>query len=200
MEINKNVLYIGGFELPDKNAAAQRVIANGKLFSKLGYTVSFVGVDKNDKSYTPLMKKESIDGFDYNTKPQKYPETKKDWINFITNIKFIEDTISNDLSGNVEIIVAYNYPSVTLWRLIKYCKKHNVKLVVDVTEWFQPNGNFVFKIIKGMDTYIRMNILHKSADGIIAISKYLNDFYKVNNTLQLPPLVDKNSSKWSKVD
>ncbi|PIX10601.1 MAG: hypothetical protein COZ75_00760, partial [Flavobacteriaceae bacterium CG_4_8_14_3_um_filter_34_10] len=45
-----------------------------------------------------------------------------------------------------------------------------------------------------------MNILHRKADGVLAISKYLNDFYKDTNTLLLPPLVDKNSAKWSKVD
>ena len=40
----KAILYIGGFELPDKNAAAQRVVANGKLFTELGYSVYYIGV------------------------------------------------------------------------------------------------------------------------------------------------------------
>ncbi len=32
MKTNKKVIiYIGNFELPDKNAAAQRVISNGKI-------------------------------------------------------------------------------------------------------------------------------------------------------------------------
>ena len=38
------ILYVGGFELPDKNAAAHRVLSNGKLLRDLGYEVSFVGI------------------------------------------------------------------------------------------------------------------------------------------------------------
>ena len=42
--MNKNILYIGGFNLPDKDAAAQRVMANGLLFNKLGYKVYYIDV------------------------------------------------------------------------------------------------------------------------------------------------------------
>lgn len=49
MHRNK-ILYIGGFELPDKNAAAQRVVSNAKLCRDLGYEVTLIGVDKSIKS------------------------------------------------------------------------------------------------------------------------------------------------------
>ena len=29
------IIYIGGFELPDKDAAAQRLVANAKIFKEL---------------------------------------------------------------------------------------------------------------------------------------------------------------------
>ena len=41
-----SVLYVGGFELPDKNAAAHRVINNAKILRELGYRVIFCGVDR----------------------------------------------------------------------------------------------------------------------------------------------------------
>ncbi len=41
------ILYVGGFELPDKNAAAHRVLSNGKIFRELGYNVVFIDVDKS---------------------------------------------------------------------------------------------------------------------------------------------------------
>ena len=41
------VLYIGGFELPDKNAAAHRVISNAFLLRELGYEVSFIGISED---------------------------------------------------------------------------------------------------------------------------------------------------------
>ena len=36
------VLYIGGFELPDKNAAAHRVLGIAKILKELGYSVEFM--------------------------------------------------------------------------------------------------------------------------------------------------------------
>ena len=38
------ILYIGGFQLPDKNAAALRVMSNAKAFRELGYTVVFINL------------------------------------------------------------------------------------------------------------------------------------------------------------
>ena len=35
----ETVLYIGGFQLPEKNAAALRVVANAKILRELGYRV-----------------------------------------------------------------------------------------------------------------------------------------------------------------
>lgn len=42
IEMHKGtILYVGGFELPDKNAAAHRVLSNAKIFRELGYNVFF---------------------------------------------------------------------------------------------------------------------------------------------------------------
>ena len=41
------ILYVGGFELPDKNAAAHRVLNNAKIFRELGFHVIFCGIDQN---------------------------------------------------------------------------------------------------------------------------------------------------------
>lgn len=40
----KVIIYIGGFELPDKNAAANRVMNNAKIMRDIGYHVVLVGV------------------------------------------------------------------------------------------------------------------------------------------------------------
>ena len=45
----KTIIYIGGFELPDKNAAAQRIIGNSYALKELGYEVIFLGVSKSKK-------------------------------------------------------------------------------------------------------------------------------------------------------
>ncbi|WP_372770464.1 glycosyltransferase [Lutibacter sp.] len=199
MKNSKNVLYVGGFELPDKNAAAQRVLTNGKLFSKLGYKVSYIGIDNERKNMNISKEIINIDGFQFNSWKQNYPNSKKDWLQFITSLKFVKNIVTNELKENVQIIVAYNYPAITLWKLKKFCKKNNIKLIADVTEWYQPEGNFLFKIIKGFDSYLRMNYLQKKVNGIIAISEYLNSFYQTVNCIEIPPLVDKSSTKWKQL-
>ena len=39
---SKTVLYVGGFILPDKNAAAQRVVGIAKILRDIGYNVVFM--------------------------------------------------------------------------------------------------------------------------------------------------------------
>ena len=198
--MSKNVLYIGGFELPDKNAAAQRVIANAKIFSSLGYNVIFIGVDKSDGFEEHPISNFNLDGFEFSAKPQKYPISKINWIKFITDFSFVKKTIETDLNSDVGIVVAYNYPAITLNKLIRYGKKNKIKIIADVTEWYEPQGNILFKIIKGFDSYLRMNVFQKQIDGVIAISQYLYNHYSDNNVIKLPPLVDKASSKWDKAE
>ena len=42
------IIYMGNFELPDKNAAAHRVMNNGKIFKDLGYRVAYLGVTRDE--------------------------------------------------------------------------------------------------------------------------------------------------------
>ena len=49
-EMKKTVLYIGGFQLPDKNAAALRVLGNAKILTELGYRVVFLNALVNSKT------------------------------------------------------------------------------------------------------------------------------------------------------
>lgn len=188
--MSHKVLYIGGFDLPDKNAAAQRVISNSKLLKLCGCEVRLIGLDKNP---------DIEDWFIYQgfyCKNIKYPYTKKEWIDYLLSYKqFLK--IIEDYSPT--IIIAYNYPAIALRNLHRYCKKRKIKLIADCTEWYSVSGNVIFKIIKGFDVWYRMRVVHKNIDGLIVISKYLQEYYSnVDNLIKLPPLVDKSESKWQK--
>lgn len=190
------LLYIGGFELPDKNAAAHRVLSNGKAMRELGYNVVFVGIDKTLSFNTDLSTTyKNIQGFDSWSVP--YPRNIFQWLSFLTSISFI-NTIKNeykDLRG----VIAYNYPSVALYKLKRYGTKNNIKIIADCTEWYSTEGsNLLFKLIKGFDTFFRMRIVNKRLDGLIVISTYLENYYKRNiNVLRVPPLVDRDETKWN---
>lgn len=192
---NGTLLYIGGFELPDKNAAAHRVLSNGKAMRELGYNVVFVGIDKSLSFNTDISTThKSIQGFDCWSVP--YPHKIDQWLSFLTTISFI-NVIKNKYT-DIRAVIAYNYPSVALYKLKRYGTKNNIKIIADCTEWYSTKGsNFLFKLIKGFDSFFRMRIIHKRLDGLIVISTYLGNYYKKNiNVLRVPPLVDKDETKW----
>ncbi|MCO5935984.1 glycosyltransferase [Mucilaginibacter sp. RB4R14] len=198
MNNQKQILYIGGFELPDKNAAAQRVIANGKAFRDLGYSVYYLCLDRAVSKITKLEDtKDVFEGFTYYR--FKYPVNTIDWFLYMLSINDVKSIMN--LLNNLKFIVAYNYPAFALLRLKYICEKNNIALVSDCTEWYVPQGNILFKIVKGADTFLRMRVVQRKLDGVIAISKYLYDYYapRMKNVIQLPPMVDLASVKWAAI-
>lgn len=187
------ILYIGGFELPDKNAAAQRVLANAKLFRDIGFDVVLLGVDKQLSGGEVVQYNVPVDGFPSYAIP--YPTGILSWLKFICRI---EPAVRLAKEGGVRAIVAYNFPAIALFRLLTWCRSRGIALISDCTEWYLPNGNILRKAIKRADIFFRMKIVHPKLDGMIAISRYLFDWYapRMKYVLQLPPLVDKEDAKW----
>ncbi len=187
----KNIIYIGGFELPDRNAAAHRVISNAKILRSLGYSVSFISITKNFHDEKPVdlqLKSGSFKVWNVG-----YPRTIIEWLKYLTGISSILKIVNSNYSNKPFAIIAYDYPAIVLFRLLLFCKKNNIKLIGDSTEWYIASGSLLFRIIKMLDTFLRMRIINKKLDGLIVISTYLFNYYKpfVNNLLTLPPLVDK---------
>ncbi|MBQ9886572.1 MAG: glycosyltransferase [Lachnospiraceae bacterium] len=191
----KVVIYIGGFELPDKNAAAHRVLNNAKILRELGYKVVFIGVSKTCKN----VQQDNFFGFDSISVP--YPESTKKWLKHLCDINEFKNVAEQYKEALVGVIF-YNYQTVAMSRIMKYCKKRNLWTVADVTEWYLADKkNPIHYIIKQADTSIRMRYLQKKVSGVIAISRYLYDYYtKYVPTILLPPLVDKQEDKWKLKD
>lgn len=187
--MGKRILYIGGFNLPDNNAAAQRVIANSKLFCSLGNDMMLIGLTSD---VTCAKSSFVYEGLRCTNLP--YPQNMKEWSCYLTSIKMYREYLEK---FEPDILIAYNHPSIALDKLRKYCKVKAIKIISDCTEWYMPQGTLYFKIIKGLDISYRMKVVHKKLDGIIVISEYLNNYYsKCNNVLLLPPLVDRYDEKW----
>lgn len=190
------ILYIGGFELPDRNAAAHRVLSNGKILREIGYDVVYIDIDKNMEYNEQILNtKRNIQDFDCWSEP--YPKTKKQWIHYLTSINtFLK---ISDKYANIKAVICYNYQAIAFMKIKKYCRRNNIKVIADCTEWYSTKGsNIVFKIIKGLDSFIRMRIIQKNLDGLIVISDYLEKFYsKSKNVICIPPLVDLLEKKWN---
>lgn len=187
----KKILYIGRFELPDKEATANRVIANAKLLRELDYEVVLAGwsadVAKNEK-----WKQSEYYGF-------KCYEKHKAKTSYEKYRMFVDATPEFELlkSEQFDMVIAYDFPAVALGKIMKYCKQNSILCIGDVSEWYtNSNKNPFFRIVRAYDSYKRMKVLHKKMDGLIVISRYLENYYKDCKTVYIPPLVDTRDEKW----
>ena len=184
----KKVIYIGGFELPDKNAAAQRVMANAKLLREMGFDVSFIGISKDIKNAPRV-----VNGFASN--PVPYPTRTKEWIHQI--LTFVER--KRILEQHPDYVVLYNFPAVASLRIFRACHKHGIKVIHDLTEWESNNGWSPADVVRKIDINLRMQYCVKKMDGVIAISRYLYDYYKeATHAILVPPTVDLRDSKFQR--
>lgn len=186
----KTILYVGGFELPDKNAAAHRVVSNAKILKALGFQVVFLDINRSTKK-SVLHTKTTSFGF-----PRYSMQYRTGRLISIKDIKSVYQLYADDMFA----VIAYNYPGIALALLRGYCRKRKIKLIADCTEWYGFIGDGIFKrCIKGLDSLIRMNLVQPKLDGMIVISRYLEKYYKDKlPTICVPPLVDLGESKWNR--
>lgn len=190
----KKILYIGRFELPDKEATANRVVANAKLLRELGYEVTLAGWS-DEVSVKDGWKEQSFFGF-------RCYEKHKAKTSYEKFKMFSDATPELELLGQekYDIVIAYDFPAVSLKKIMCYCQRKGIRVICDVSEWYtNKNKNPLFRLVRMYDSYLRMKVLHKKADGLIVISRYLQNYYKDCKTVLIPPLVDINDPKWQGV-
>ena len=76
--------------------------------------------------------------------------------------------------------------------IIRYCKKHKYKYILDIDEWFAKSSEkFPRNIVKDIDTFVKMKIVNKKAKNAIVSSTYLKKYYSnsIENIFILPALV-----------
>lgn len=175
--------------MPDRNAAAQRVLGIAKVLRECGYSVRFSGLSKNTKS--PETGK--IDGLEFINNP--YPQSPDKWLKYLTGR---DSSIEEIKIFKPDIVILYNHPAFAIEHITKFCHKNGIKVLADVTEWYEPQGNLLFKAIKGYDTNRRMRKSHLKVDCLICISSFLAENYRRNGAkvIEIPPLVDIEQSKW----
>lgn len=177
--------------MPDGNAAAQRVLGIAKVLKECSCDVRFCGLAQNQN--INIRDEGCIEGFHYINYP--YPSTVVTWLKYLLGRDFSINEIKN---YKPDIVILYNHPAFAIDHITNYCYKHNIKVIADITEWYVPYGNLIFKLIKGYDTQRRMYSSHLKLDGLICISSYLSNFYENKGKLviEVPPLTDISQSKW----
>ena len=187
------ILYAGAFELPDKNASANRVVSNGKIFRDLGYDVAFLGVTRDGEYFDGIRRSDCL-GF--TVFEEAYPKTTKQWLSRVFSIENLNKAVS-ELS-DVRMIILYNVPFAMLKRVKKHYKRSGIRVVYDCTEWNDcAEGNVLKRKYKKLDEKQIETKLTSQTDGLIVISHRMEKAYAdCENLLRLPPLVDTSDPIW----
>lgn len=188
--MGKYAFYIGDFKAGIMDAQCQLVLGNCMILRELGYEVVLIGNDATLAENDVLKSKRIILGFDFYN------------IDFNRSVKGILEINQkhNEVKRILEVypipnlIIHYGTPGFAfeLYKLYAWCKKHNTKLVsncVDLSS--QAHGNFLQRTLKKLDRRLRENIIYKKTDGIIAVSKYIKNYFQKYNKcpiIIIPPL------------
>jgi glycosyltransferase involved in cell wall biosynthesis len=186
------IIYVGGFELPDKNAAAHRVMANGKVFRALGYRVAFLGVNHSEPCFPGI--RQASYGEDIYEEAQ--PRNNRQWLVRLCSTTNLQKLASE--YDDLRMIILYNLPYETLRRVRKSFRGQKVKIVYDCTEWSpDTDGSLAKRLFKRIDSYAIRHWLPNCADGLIVVSQRMLQAYANRNyMLLLPPLVDLDDPIW----
>lgn len=186
------ILLFSDFGLPDSCANATRVFAFAKILIKCGYDVQVLGVSyRSDEQLNGV-----YDGISYQMlrAPNLYgvksiirvkkinEEIKKYLLKFQTNNKIDAIFLSN---------IYYDYSSLFL----KFSKKYDVKLIVNVVEWYDSSNEIFDGLlgkIKLLKNRIALKVIFPKMRNIIAISELLGNYYKSKNcnVCVIPTILD----------
>ncbi len=186
----KFVIYLGVFFMPDGNAASQRAWAFSYMIQKCGYTPVIIGMKKQGNNKNILDTEVRQNNTLIYSMP--YPNTYFEWLEMLWSIKGLKEVVNYIGSNNVQAIIAMDYFSPALLRIIRFCNQNSIRFIVDTVDWFMhSNYSFPRKIIKDLDTKIRMTYIYKHVIYMIAISDFLAGYYNgnVKNIVQVPGVI-----------
>ena len=187
------ILYIGAFELPDKNAAAQRVLSNAKLFQSLGYEVVLIGRSRSDEMQDGEIREANYPGIEFECWETAYPKSTGAWFKQIISISIIQQAFQQRLQGRLFAVICYNYPAIAQLAAKRFANRLGGFGIADVTEWYQSlRINKISALIKNFDTFLRMRAINFLMNGIITTSPLLTKYYgkSYESLAELPTLID----------
>jgi len=199
--------YIGAFSFPEGDAGAARVLNIGKALRHTGFDVIFGGWQKEGLPGDRRSDGSSYyQGFQYHSLNEFRQSEMRPIRRLHQYLSRGEKTVqwlaTVGLTRN-DVVIAYGGSSIFLLRLKALCGKKGVSLITDCVEWYDPKHlvGGQFGLVR-WDQELRMRLVNKRVRKIIAISTYLEAYYKNEGcrVIRIPPLIDVNDHKWHLMD
>lgn len=188
----KKVLYIGQIAI-EGSASCTHVRNRARFFNNIGYEV--YGLSECPKNECD--KVEDTDFLKYVYMKPFHGKGKVRGAGWIAD-QFLGIHTYNEIIRALkfispDIIILYELNSIVVEERIRaYCKKHNIRLIIEVTEWMEVENRKEIAtrgIVWQKD--IQKRYIDKRCGNIIAISEFLYEHYRNQgcNVIKLPPLV-----------
>lgn len=189
------IIYLGSFRLPNGDAAAARVLNVARALRLSGHEISFIswgGLERDETRSVDRVCR--VDGFPYVVTgeidfPSGLLNKAKAWLRQGNRTK---ELLSKQL-GQYDAIISYNC-SIIGW-LVSFCKKNQIKLISDLTEWYSFSE---LKLINIPQYIWDMTIVQKTIPNKIVISSYLDNYYRESHNIVVPATCDAAEYKWHK--
>ncbi|MFV9373595.1 glycosyltransferase [Citrobacter portucalensis] len=179
------IFYIGPFSYPNGGAAARRIKGNISTLQELGYEVKIIDGDSDVCS--------KIDGDITVYSVGERPHASASILKKINQYFFIGQKSIDFIKRQKQLpryIILYSGYSPYLFRFLKFCNDNKIKLIFDCVEWYLPKSSceYVYNAYY-WNIELAMRILIPKCDGVICISSYLENYYKLKacKTINIPP-------------
>lgn len=191
------IAYIGGFRLPDQNAAANRVQAVADLFNECGYDTGIVGVEMNAQRSPNDFQVRDLPACGPHVRAWDvgYPRSSKEWFGRIISCQNILDHLEETYGSRLAGVIFYNFPAVAQDRARRWAKQRALPCIADVTEWYEDDPwNSLRGVFKNLDTRYRMRVVNPRMSALITTSPYLTRYYRRagHAELELPTLLPRD--------
>lgn len=187
------IIYLGSFRLPNFDAAAARVLNVARALRLAGHEVRFIswGGEERECDLCPDGKYR-VDGFEY-VVTHELPSNEgaiKRVMNKLTRGQKTKKLLHEQL-GLYDAIITYNC-NLSHW-LIGFTKRHHLKLINDITEWYDNNE---LKVTDWLPYAYNMHCTQKRVKNKIVISQFLDDYYNTTHNIVIPATCDASEAKW----
>ena len=188
----KKILYVGQIAI-EGSASCTHVRNRARFFNNIGYEV--YGLSECPKNECD--KVEDTDFLKYVYMKPFHGKGKVRGAGWIAD-QFLGIHTYNEIIRALkfispDIIILYELKSIVVEERIRaYCEKHNIRLIIEVTEWMEVENRKEIAtrgIVWQKD--IQKRYIDKRCGNIIAISEFLYEHYRNQgcNVIRLPPLV-----------
>lgn len=188
------IVYLGVVEFPYGQAASKRILGNVVLLQNLGYEVivGHGGDADNEEFKNDIMTVKYYGLGELFSSKSKFNKLISHL--FLSGNKTIEWL--DHLGKKPKYIIVYGGYYRYANKILKYCKNNNIKIIFDVVEWYEPaqmvGGRYGFFYNSFLMAF---KYVYPKANGIITISSNLEEVFKKNTTVVVPPLISTHIEK-----